>query len=146
MENKNGIDNKYVQINDDVYVLIEYNHNNLTVTYYLCSKHYNDKKHMMLEKQAGSKFELIHNRQNAKKAKYYAHYFLQRRIDDDFNDTTQIFRDADIRITNLKKTVEEMTAEEYEQYKMDIMYALQWQCEELDFLNYIIYGYEHGKQ
>ncbi len=39
-----------------------------------------------------------------------------------------------------------MTAEEKEQYKMDLMYALQWQCEELDFLNYIIYGYEHGKQ
>lgn len=29
---------------------------------------------------------------------------------------------------------------------IDNKYALQWQCEELDFLNYIIYGYEHGKK
>ena len=128
------IDKRYVHITNEIYVRIEFDRTTKVIRYYLCHERYKRKKHLMLEYMRyidqPLKLDAFHN----KEARLCAEYFLERRIDENFNDETLEFREAKIRKMANKTPIREMTTEELEQYKWDIAMAIQWNSEELDFM------------
>ena len=123
------IDKKYVHITAEIYVRIEFDRTSKAIRYYLCHERYKRKKHLMLEYIRYVDQPLKLDSYHLKEARLCAEYFLERRIDEKFNDETLEFREAERRKLANKTPISEKTKDELEQYKWDIAMAIQWNTE-----------------